>query len=236
MKSRRRWFLGIGIFLLFGIASLPTHIQTARNYKLETIRMPLGWKTIHFLSRHHQMILLAREIISSKAPEEEKAMAVYRWVRAHIYRGVPAGLPVMDDHVLYVAVRGYGTEDQMADLFTALCTYVGLTARWSTIYSKEGSALGSVSMVRITGRWVVMDPFRDYIARIPSGELEDLQNLQGRLRRESVNLGIPAVRGASYEQFLLILDQDAFLRKGVDRGSSQIPLRRIWGEIKKRFL
>lgn len=226
MKRRLLFWAGVGVALLM-IAMTPTSILQGKDYEVQTITMPLGWKTIHFLSRHHQMALLIRQIVPRRASEEEKAMAIYRWVRSNIHRGVPKGLPVMDDHVSNIVIRGYGTEDQIADLFTALCTYAGLEARWRGVLFEGERPLAVLSLVQISGDWILMDPYRDVISRSPMGELEDVRAFQEEIRSGKVRLGSPSIRGIPYTEAVLSVRVEEFSRDGMNRGISQMPLKRL---------
>ena len=215
----------IPLLVVGGLASIPVSVRQGMNYTLQENRIPLGWKVIHFLSRHHRMQMLTAQIVGKEISEEKKALDVYDWVRANIYRGIPSGLPVVDDHVLDIAIRRYGSEDQIADLFTALCSYAGLEARWDRVSVASNRWVAAIPVVNISHRLIVMDPYRGFISRDPSGQFVDLAVLQKRLRGGLWDVGGMRVRELPYEQVLLAMPTEFGM--GMDRGSSQMPFRRL---------
>ena len=54
-------------------------------------------------------------------------MEIFIWTCENI-RKQPDGLPVIDDHVWHIIIRGYGEPDQSSDVFTTLCNYAGIRA------------------------------------------------------------------------------------------------------------
>ncbi len=82
----------------------------------------------------------------------------------------PPELPVIDDHIWHIIVRGYGTEDQQADVFTTLAVYAGLRAWWTVTRPPDhcGDFL-PLSFVRVDGRWVVLDVAHGLVFRDRDG-------------------------------------------------------------------
>lgn len=231
---KKRWVVWSAIGLGFCVfACYPVATRQGVNYQVRETRMPLGWKIIHFLSRHHQMMVLSRQIVQRHMTEEERALAIYDWVRANLYLGVPEGLPVVDDHVFHIAIRHYGTEDQWADLFTALCAYAGLRARWDYVHTPTSKRVAAVPVVTIGGRLIVMDPYRGFVAQSSTGELLDLSGLQQLIRSGGLVSGRRLVRGVPYEEALLALSASS---GGMNRGVSQMPLPRLFQLIRQKTL
>lgn len=137
--------------MLVGIAAIPTTTRQGINYEVAEIRLPLGLKALDFFHRHWHMRRLARQIFRGAATPSARAEAAFGWVRQHI-RPQPAGLPVVDDHVWHIVIRGYGDPDQMTDVFCTLCHYGGLPAFF---FRDRGPDRRVWAAVRIRKYWSV---------------------------------------------------------------------------------
>lgn len=163
--SRRavRWVV-IGA-LLFGAlwrtATLPVTTRQGVDAQLRTSTLPLYVKALDFLHRHAHYRLLAGAITQDLHSDRERVLAIFEWTRRTI-RQTPWDWPVVDDHVLHIVIRGHGTADQMADVFTTLATYAGLPAFW-----RQGPLV--LSFVRVDGRWAVFDVANGLAFTDPSG-------------------------------------------------------------------
>ena len=114
----------------------PATTRQGIDFRQRTILQPLYLKAMDFISRDGHYRLLAREIVQGAATDEARALQIYAWTRDHI-RPVPPGLPVVDDHIWHIIIRGYGTDDQVNDVFTTLCAYAGLSAFWDWLSTPE---------------------------------------------------------------------------------------------------
>lgn len=115
-----------GLFFL-GAWLIPTTTRQGINYQVSEIRLPLGLKVLDFFQRHWHMRRIAWKIFRDCKTPSERAEAAFQWVRKNI-RPQPSELPVVDDHVWHIVIRGYGKADQIADVFCTLCNYGGLPA------------------------------------------------------------------------------------------------------------
>lgn len=175
--ARRALLLaGAGAAILWGMSATATTRQGV-DFQVSTKRVPLYVKALDFLHRHAQYRLLAEEIAGSARNDQERALAVFRWTREHIPQ-TPSGWPVVDDHVLHIIIRGHGMEDQMADVFTTLCTYAGVPAFWQPLRpDPDGSIPLSVSFVKVDGAWRVFDVAHNVVFADAQGRLVDVETL-----------------------------------------------------------
>jgi hypothetical protein len=128
-RSRLRLTL-VGAVVL-GITALvllwPVETRVGMDYAVSTHRIHLYEKAIHFLSRDLQTRRLAAEITRGASGPQERVLAVFRWVGENV-RPTPSGLPVVDDHILHIIIRGYGATDQRTEAFALLASYAGFPA------------------------------------------------------------------------------------------------------------
>ena len=122
------------------------------DYRITARPLPLYVKAIDFVHRHEHYRLLAREITAGLTGDRERADAVLAWTRREI-RPIPDGFPIVDDHVLDIIVRRYGSLDQQADVCAVLLTYAGVPAYWTSV--KRGPKPGLYVYTRIDGQWML---------------------------------------------------------------------------------
>ena len=109
--------------------------QKGVNFKVQTIKIPLYLKALDFFDRHYNYKLITKRIIRDAQNEQDKAMKILEWTYKNIKRQ-PKELPVIDDHVWHIIVRGYGLNDQFSDVFTTLCNYAGMDAFFTLTLQK----------------------------------------------------------------------------------------------------
>ena len=129
------------------------------DYKVEALKLPLYLKILNFYDRHFNYKWLVNNIINAKISDREKVMAIFNWTIANI-KEQPESLPVVDDHVWSIIVRGYGASDQFSDVFTTLCNYAGLKAFFARIYNFDNTQKVAFSFVKIANNWHVFEPHR----------------------------------------------------------------------------
>ena len=149
------WTAGIaaGAVLLLAV---PTITRQGVNYQVTKKRIPLAFKATHFLLRDLEYRRLSAEITRPARSSEEKALLLLRWTRSHV-RPNPPGLPVIDDHVASIIHRGYGEQDQLADVFTTLAAYSGLPAFWKIVETPQHPRGLVLSFLKIENRWTIWD-------------------------------------------------------------------------------
>jgi hypothetical protein len=222
------------IFIIISIAFiLNIGVSTRRcvNYKCASLKIPLYLKVLDFFDRHYNYKQLVKNIISVKDGNEERAIKIFAWVCGNI-RKSPQGLPVIDDHVWYIIVRGYGASDQFHDVFTTLCNYAGVDAFFAFIPAKGRAAKIPLSFVRINKRWAVFDPYSGVYFKNSSGEIASVEQIMAG-DWAVFNFAAANKQNSDYAAYLGDLGPVGNI--GLNRANTQLPLKRLMLELKKRF-
>lgn len=233
MRSGKRLFAALLIiFAVLAIANIEVHITQSIDGVTRQIKMPLYVKWIEFLSRHYEYRRIAAEITSGCDNDTDKALAILKWTHENIRR-VPAGMPVVDDHVYNIIVRGYGTDGQSQDVFTTLCAYSDIPAFWDRLYDASHKVRFLMSFVKIDGRWLVFDSYNNRYFRTSEGQIASVNDiLSDASSEEGVGLGSALYRGMTFKEFyseLKTVSKDGSTK----RPYKQMPLSRVLFEIKK---
>jgi len=213
----------VSLFLFLGILNMEVSILQGVNYKVREVKMPLYLKLLDFFDRHFNYKLLVKEIVKGAESNEEKALMLFKWTCGNI-KDLPSGLPVMDDHVWYTIIRGYGVSDQSSDVFTTLCNYAGLDA----FLVRIGTERIPLSFVKLKDRWRVFDPyhgtyFKDEKENIADVDTVKSNNWKIEYLKEKPNL--------DYAELFQSLP--SIKAVGLRRASIQSPLNRLSYEISK---
>ena len=128
------------------------------NYKVSRLELPLYLKLLNFYDRHFNYKWLTKRITGHLKTKEEKIFQLFQWTHENILQQ-PNDLPIMDDHVWNVYVRGYGVSDNFHDLFTTLCNYAGADGFFLPIYIDNSNKRINLSFISIKRGWVVFDPY-----------------------------------------------------------------------------
>lgn len=175
-------------------ARWPVTTRVGYNYHVTVKRWTLLEKTIAFMDRDLEMRRLTTEIAGADgdgAPEE-RLLRMYRWVTENIH-STPPGLPVVDDHVLYIFVRGYGEIDQRAEALAALASFDGMPGSTIPLGRDLGSRVVQLTIVRVADRLVVFDVNNRIVFRKSTGELatlNDLQNDPSLIQRNAAGVSV----------------------------------------------
>jgi len=220
------------VFLLCLFCALNIDVTTKRgvNYELRTIKLPLYLKLLDFFDRHYNYAYLVKNILKNSKSDEDRVVALLEWTHENI-NGNPQGLAVIDDHVWYTIVRGYGVEDQFSDVFSTLCNYAGMKAFYSWINSSERSNRMIFSFVRIKNKWFVFDPYRGVYFVDKEGGLADIDTLKGSDATWKISGATPFPESFDYAGYFrnLSMPDDG----GLNRANIQSPLNRLFYAIKK---
>ena len=162
------------IAIVMTVACWPTSRYVGVNFVISEQRLPLWVKAVEFIDRDVNFGRTADAVLSGIQEGEAMAEAALAWTRANI-RPAPGGLPIVDDHLWNVIVRGYGQADQQADVFTTLLAYRGVRAYWMFIGRQPAEI--AVSYVWIRDRWRVYDVARGIVFRNASGDLATPEEL-----------------------------------------------------------
>jgi hypothetical protein len=165
----RRTTLWLGAAaLMLTVACWPTTRSVGTNFVVTQQQLPLWVKAMEFIDRDINLERTADAVLAGVAGDEAKVRAALAWTIANV-KPAPPGLAVVDDHIWNIVVRGYGTTDQQADVFTTLLSYSGVPAFW-TMVGREPDEI-PISYAKVGGRWCMVDVRRDIIFRTASGTL-----------------------------------------------------------------
>lgn len=140
---------------------LQSTTKQAINYQNQEFKIPLYLKTIDFVDRHLNYRWTVQQIISKEMKDTDKVKAIYQWTIRRIARQ-PDQLPVIDDHVWHIIVRGYGVPDQMADVFATLSNYAGQRAFILNLNGPQRTYPRKICLgaVFYEGSWHICDPYQ----------------------------------------------------------------------------
>ena len=156
---------------------MPASSRKAVNYQVQEFRLPLGVKISEFLIRDYWYRRLSGEIAQGRRDPQARLEAFLSWTRERI-RPIPPGWPVVDDHILHTIIRGYGEEEQTADVFTTLASYAGIPSFWGVVQREQGRSV--LSFCRLSGRWTVWDAARGGPFLNPDGSFVSVTELSRR--------------------------------------------------------
>lgn len=230
--TSRRWGLrcalaGLaGLLVLAAIAHIPTATRQGVNFVVSERSLPLWVKAVDFVDRDANLDRLASDVLGGASTDEERLRLAFAWTRANI-RPTPAGFPIIDDHVWHVVVRGYGQDDQQADVFTILLHYAGVPAYWIYIGQKPELAL---SLALVGGEWRPVDVTNGVIFRSAGGSLATVEELA------AAPAAFVAQGPATYRELPYARPFERFrapVPPELTRAEMQMPLRRLWQELKR---
>lgn len=238
MKKKKRFLLILFIILFFVSVVIILNIKVITrqgiNYQWHTIKIPLYLKILDFYDRHFNYKYLVKKITKNAKSEKEKVIKLFEWTHKNI-RKVPEGFPIVDDHILNIIIRGYGTNDQSADVFCMLCEYVGIPAGWVFI-SPESTGHKSptivVSIVKLGGQWKLFDTYFGNYFTNENGEIASLDDLIANPNLVNQAKHRPIIKGVEYHRYFSdlkdISDKDLW-----KRGKIQMPLYRLMYAVKR---
>ncbi len=233
MKKKLIKLLSWIVVLSVIIVTLNIQVSTKQgvNYKVSTLKIPLYLKILDFFDRHYNYKILVKEITIGANTEEQRVFSIFEWTYNHI-KPQPERLPVVDDHVWHIIVRGYGVDDQSSDVFTTLCNYAGIDAFFSWIKGENAVSSIPLSLVKIDGRWRVFDPYNGVYFKNNKKGLADIAEIaKGDWLTESIdNSGKPNIDYAQYLKNIQPINS-----VGLIRSNTQSPLNRLRYEIEKRM-
>lgn len=213
--------------MLVTVACWPSNRFVGINFVVTRETLPLWAKAVNFIDRDVNLARTARIVVRDAADDDTKAAAAFAWTRANI-RPQPANLPVVDDHIWHIIVRGYGKSDQQADVFTTLLAYTGVRAYWMLAGDPPDEI--PISYVRIRGRWRVYDVANGIIFRDHQGGLATPEDLAGDRRLIRAAAADARLDVAGYEA--LFQNYQAAEAPDVLRADLQMPGRRLLHEVK----
>lgn len=221
----------MGVFILLNLRVTTKQGVTSWegvDYKHYSIQIPLYLKILDFFDRYYNYRELANRIVKGANSDEEKVIKIFTWTH-HNIRKVPKELPVVDDHVWHIIVRGYGVQDQSQDVFTALCNISGIDAFFSAVYINDRSGVIILSFVKIEEKWYVFDAYRGVYFTDKQGRLADIDTT----KKERLIVTLDEQPDIDYAPYLENLPTIKDI--GLNRSNLQSPLKRLLYEFKKRI-
>lgn len=213
------------------ILNTETNTQQCINYKCHANKIPLYLKLLNFFDRHYNYTHLTKTIIKDAATDEERMMKLFSWTRQSI-KDMPEGFPVIDDHVWHIIVRGYGSSEQLQDVFTTLCNYIGLSAFFDAIFTPMRRNKKIVSFVCIDKKWLVFDAYEGVYFKNSENQLAGIDEL---IDGDWHAVGITGkIQSADmYKGYFEYLNQIDYGRSIFSRSAIQSPLRRLMFWLKE---
>jgi hypothetical protein len=233
MKNKKLVLIFLLILIIAAGAALNVKVITRQgvNYHVSEIELPLYLKVLNFFDRHLNYKWLVYRVTGDLKTEEEKVFRLFEWIHKTI-QPQPKSLPVMDDHVWNVYVRGYGISDNFHDLFTTLCNYTGVDAFFVGVKNEDLSKSIYLSFVRVDKDWVIFDPHRGAYFLNKIGEwatVEEITKLDWRMEK----IGQSEITDSYYRSYLENLPTIG--ERGLGRASIQSPVNRLWFSIQEIF-
>ena len=229
MNSMRRLFISIlGILLLGIIAYWPVQTRIGVDYEWSERSIHFYEKATNFFSRHFQTRHLVSNLLEEIDYPEEQLQLLFAWSRDHV-QSTPPGLPVVDDHVWHILVRGYGATDQRTEAFALLASYAGFPAT-VTVMRIPGTANGLiVALVKIDQLVHVFDVERGLVFLDEYGQLIDAARLATAPEVvRSITNGIE-IAGRPYEHYVPSL-------LNLDLTFNRMELQKPWPRLKHETL
>ena len=231
---RRLWGATLtvtAVGVLTGLSLLPLERRQGINDRISSQRVSLATKASGFLLRDAEYRRLAAEITHGCTTDEARAFALLAWTRARIHP-TPEGWQVIDDHILNIIIRGYGEEDQQADVFTTLAAYAGLPAFWKIVKARSGDDSVVLSFLRLNGQWTVWDVRRGVVFSNARGQVASLQEL----RQDGALIAADSGRATHDGQDYRLYVEDGVASVDIPRplrAHKQMPGRRILFECER---
>ena len=218
---------------LLGISQWPVHFRAGMNHRVQVYTVALYLKLARFVARDLEYRHLVHELTAGITDDETKTVRLYAWVRGHIHSGTPAELPVVDDHVWSIIVRGYGEPDQLADVLATLCVYSGIPAVSTALAPPGGRPLHSITMVYVRGHWCPVDPFYGILLRDPAQRLLSRETLMAHPEWVRAATEKLIVEGVPYARLYESLPAPVLTM--TLRPYWHQPFWRAWGEIVRGY-
>jgi hypothetical protein len=192
------------------------------NYHVTEIEIPLYLKVLNFFDRHFNYKWLAKRITNNQQTKEEKVFRLFQWTHETI-QPQPESLPVMDDHVWNVYVRGYGVSDNFQDLFTTLCNYIGVDSFFLWLKAKDNGTF-PMSFVKLDRGWVMFDPYKGVYFFNSNGEWATVEDINKK-NWEMKKIGSAEISDSFYKPYLNNLPNIDKVKLG--RANTQSPFNRL---------
>ncbi len=234
-KNIRKYIASFIIVLcITALLFLPATTKQGIGGEIRIIRLPLIIKLTEFVNRNYHYGRLAREIVFDSDTDREKVLAIFNWVVQNINTDFPrrGNWHIVDDHILHIIIRRYGTADQVADVFATLCVYAGIPAFWDKIKREKYEDRSIIlSFVRLDGTWRAFDIYNRIYFKNEDGEIADLKEILER-KKVVTNNG-EKLENCKIDYPYYLSNLKSVKMKVVLRAKRQMPIGRILYEIKR---
>ena len=208
--------------------------KKAVNHDIAIIKIPLYIKAAGFINRDYWYRYIVENLTENLKTDREKAVAIFDWTLKNIHN-VPKGFDIVDDHILNIIIRRYGTLDQKVDVFTTICFYSGIDAFWDFCYDDVNNIVYPLSFVKLDGRWHIFDcNVGKYFETNSTGDIDIEDALKYVSSSKDEILETFAAKGISLDRVYRNLR--AMKEVSRSRAAQQIPFKRIFFELKKSIV
>lgn len=221
----------IFVFIIILILNFDVTTKQCINYACRENKIPLYLKVIDFFDRHYNYKQLVKNITEGTGSDDERALKILEWTITNIKR-VPSGLPIVDDHVFHIIIRGYGADDQYQDVFTTLCNYAGSKAFFILVSREADAKKKPLSFVKLSRGWSVFDAYNGVYFKNKNAEIASFKDLL------TGNWQVVILAGGEipdYQGYFKGLGSVNFKNWEFSRAAIQSPFRRIifWKKFNK---
>jgi hypothetical protein len=196
------------------------------------IILSCGEKVIRFLLRHQDLVRITGEASKGETDPQRRMLNVLEWTKKNV-RPVPPGFTIIDDHIPYIVLRGYGAEYQLAEVFTTLTTYAGYPGRWAWYTPPRGKRQVALSFVQSEDGWWVFDLRNGGWYETSDGKIATIADFRQPDRLIRRGQAPEALEGTPYLDYYR--DLDKVFQNSFSRATGQMPWDRFWMELEKIF-
>jgi len=204
------------------------------DYKVYERKIPLWVKMIAFIERDYQYKKLTLNIIKDSNDDIEKLKSIFDWTCENIYSGIPPSFHIKDNHILNIIIRGYGTQDQSADVFSTLSTYAGFPAAMYAVSPQGRKESMMVSVVNFNGRFLIFDTYNKNYFINRNDEIASIKDIIKNPSILKTAKNKPIIRGIPYEEYFNTLKPIEKFDKTL-RTELQMPVKRLWYELRLKL-
>lgn len=212
------------------IANIPVTTLQGVNHTVTAHRLPLYLKAFEFVDRHEEYRQLALHVTRNAASDRERVQAVFDWTVERI-QPQPDGWALVDDHILNIIIRGYGVNDQQADVFATLLTYAGVPAFWMRVNAPGTRDGVLLTFAKVDDRWIVADVANKCLFKTATGSLAAAEDFAAKRVVIPGSIADVVVGATAYSAILNQLQMPAIPRPL--RAELQMPWPRLWHVAKR---
>ncbi|MGE0706280.1 MAG: transglutaminase family protein, partial [Vicinamibacterales bacterium] len=119
----------------------------------------------------------AARLVASKETHEDRLTALMEWTHENVRPQFAAPARVVPDTFVDIIRRGHGYCDQSAHVFATLAHFAGYRSHLLFLRRPDGRSPHTVAEVLVDDRWVLVDPWLDYLFVNREGRLAGVEDL-----------------------------------------------------------